>query len=324
MRPPGFWFDQRPGMAARLLSPLSWLWQLGGRIKERRSVPYRAHRPVICVGNVNLGGTGKTPVAIELGRALAATGAHPHFISRGYGGALTAQTTRVDLDRHSARDVGDEPLLLARTAPTWVGADRVTSAQAAIADGASHLILDDGFQNNSLIKDQSFLVVDSAVGFGNGCVIPAGPLREPIDDALSRANAVVLLGDGPIPDAIEKRGIPCFRGCLTPDRPDALPVGSRVMAFAGIGRPEKFFATIRAMQLDIVATRPFPDHHDYSDKDIDTLLADAQRIGAIPVTTEKDFVKLSPVIQNRVLAIRVHVTWQDLSPVSLVPSLTNT
>ena len=323
MRPPGFWFDRRPGIAARLLTPLSWLWQAGGRIKARRVEPFRADRPVICIGNVNLGGTGKTPVAIEIGRALAAEGAHPHFISRGYGGTLTDRTTRVDLERHSAQDVGDEPLLLAGTAPTWIGADRVASAKAAVAAGASHLILDDGFQNHSLIKDLSFLAVDSTVGFGNGCVVPAGPLREPVQEALSRADAIILLGDGPVPNAIENREIPCFRGHLTPDRPEALPAGSRVMAFAGIGRPEKFFATLRGMHLDIVATRSFPDHHSYSDDDTSAILAESQRVHAIPVTTEKDFVKLSPVIQNRILAVGIHVTWQDETPVSLVSSVTN-
>ncbi|NMM45402.1 tetraacyldisaccharide 4'-kinase [Rhodospirillaceae bacterium KN72] len=323
MRPPAFWFDRQPGLAARLLTPLSCLWQIGGRINARRSEPFRAERPVICIGNVNLGGTGKTPVAIEVGRALVAAGAYPHFISRGYGGALTARTTRVEPERHSALDVGDEPLLLARTAPTWIGADRVTSAKAAVAAGASHLILDDGFQNNSLIKDRSFLVVDSAIGFGNGCVVPAGPLRERVEDALSRADAVILLGDGPAPGAIESRKIPCFRGRLTPDRPETLPVGSRVMAFAGIGRPEKFFATLRDMHLDIVATRAFPDHHRYSEADTSAILAESQRLQAIAVTTEKDFVKLPPVIQNRILAVGVHVTWHDATPVSLISFATN-
>jgi tetraacyldisaccharide 4'-kinase len=263
--------------------------------------------PTICVGNLTAGGAGKTPVVLSLAALLSARGKRPHILSRGYGGSLKGPL-QVDPAHHSAREVGDEPLLLAAAAPCWIGADRVASARAAIAAGADILLLDDGFQNPALHYDVALVVIDGGYGIGNGRVMPAGPLREPVAPALQRASAVVMIG------ACEKRielgGLPILSAQLAPVEGDALK-GQRVVAFAGIGRPAKFFATLTALGATLAATHDFPDHHPYSESDFVSLAADAEAENAILVTTEKDWVRLSPRWCEKIRALKVALRWDD-------------
>lgn len=293
MREPRFWWRQA-GIAAAVLSPLASVY---GAIAARRLVlrGSKAGVPVICIGNPTVGGAGKTPVALTVARLLRADGATPVFLSRGYGGRQPGPVL-VDRSRHRAFDVGDEPLLLARAAPTVVARDRVRGAQAAVTAGASVIVMDDGFQNPSLIKDFSVLVIDARRGLGNGRVMPAGPLRSPLAAQLDRAQAVVVVGGAPAGDIkalAQARGLPVFGATLVPERQtiDALG-GKRVLAFAGIGDPEKFFATLRGAGVAVAATRGFGDHYRFTRADAQALCAQADRAGLTLVTTEKDLARM--------------------------------
>ena len=305
MREPGFWWGEG-SLASALLAPLAALygavaqWRLGrgGR---------RAAAPVVCVGNLTVGGAGKTPTALALARMLAAAGERPMFLTRGYGGAL-AGPLLVDPARHRAREVGDEPLLLARTAPTIVARDRVKGA--GIAGDASVIVMDDGFHNPSLFKDFSVLVVDGRRGTGNGRVIPAGPLRAPLEAQLGRAHALIVVGElGRAADSAERAraaDIPVLQARLRPDA-DVIAWlrGRQVLAFAGIADPEKFFATLAEAGVVLAATRSFPDHHRYTRAEAVALCDDAQRAGLLLMTTEKDLARLSGEDQVKELAARV-------------------
>ncbi len=295
MRDPAFWW-QPPGTAAALLSPVAKVYGAiaGSRLKK---TGHSVGIPVICIGNPTVGGSGKTPTALAVARLLIAAGRRPYFLTRGYGGEL-AGPVLVDTAVHRAYDVGDEPLLLARVAPTMVAADRVAGAQAIRAAGADVIVMDDGFQNPSLAKDLSILVVDGRRGLGNGKVFPAGPLRAPLEAQLDRAQAVLIIGemsdDGGLTAAARSRSMPVFHGRLQPD-PKALDAIAPhpVFAFAGIGDPEKFFATLRDARIDVRLRDAFPDHHPYRGSEILALMVRAEREGLILVTTEKDFMRLS-------------------------------
>jgi tetraacyldisaccharide 4'-kinase len=296
------------GLGGLALSPLGWLY--GGAVVARRALarPVKADVPVLCVGNLVLGGAGKTPVAIDLGRRLAARGKAVHFLTRGYGGTASGPL-RVDETVHSAAEVGDEALLLARHGPTWMSADRPAGARAAVEAGAEVIVMDDGFQNPSLAKDLSLVVIDGAVGLGNGAVFPAGPLREPASRGLARAQAVVVVGDGWTPPPLS---VPLLRARIRPDAQVAAHLrGKRVLAFAGIGRPEKFYATLSELGCDVVESRSFDDHHPFSADEIDGLLATARTAGAVPVTTEKDFVRLPEGARDKVSVLPIEVAWDD-------------
>jgi tetraacyldisaccharide 4'-kinase len=262
--------------------------------------------PVVCIGNLTVGGAGKTPTALAVARMLAAAGERPVFLSRGYGGALVGPVF-VDPSQHRAREVGDEPLLLARAAPTIVARNRVMGA--GFAAGASVIVMDDGFHNPSLAKDFSVLVVDARRGIGNGQVIPAGPLRAPVDAQLTRAQALVVVGTSSRGSAIAERAstrnIPVFQARLRPDAGfiDRL-AGRRVLAFAGIGDPEKFFATLAEAGIALAGTRSFPDHHRYTSAEAGALCNEAERDGLVLVTTEKDLARLSGEDQLKQLAGR--------------------
>jgi tetraacyldisaccharide 4'-kinase len=293
MREPPFWWRQS-GPAAALLAPIAALY---GAVAARRMAQpgAKAGVPVVCIGNPTVGGAGKTPTALAVAQMLKAGGETPVFLTRGYGGRL-AGPVRVDPSQHSAADVGDEPLLLARAAPTIVAGDRVKGAQAAVAAGASVIVMDDGFQNPSLAKDFPILVVDAKRGIGNGRVIPAGPLRAPLDAQLDRARALVVVGEGdavPVLDDARKRALPVFRARLVPDAAFVASLaGKRVLAFAGIGDPEKFFATLRDAGITVAATRSFDDHHRYTRADAQALCGEAERAGLSLVTTEKDVARM--------------------------------
>lgn len=276
---------------------------------------WRAPVPVICCGNVTVGGAGKTTVALDLGRRLRARGVAAHFLTRGYGGQERGPL-RVDPERHAARRVGDEALLLAHAAPTWVAADRAAGARAAVTGGAQAVLMDDGLQNPGLTKDLSLLVVDGTSGFGNARVLPAGPLREPIAAGAARCRAAVLIGEDSSGAArLLPRTLPVLRARLVP-KPDARTLsGHSVFGFAGIARPEKFRATLRDLGAGIVGFAAFPDHHPYTPLDLERILESAHRHRAIPVTTAKDAARLTPDVRALITVVDIDLEWDDASAV---------
>jgi tetraacyldisaccharide 4'-kinase len=307
-RAPAFW---RGGSALlpRLLSPFAAV--TAAVTAHRVARPgWRAPVPVICCGNVTVGGAGKTTLALDLGRRLLARGHRVHFLSRGYRGSRRG-THRVGAG-DTAADVGDEPLLLAEVAPTWTGADRAASARAAVEAGAEVLVLDDGLQNPTLCKDLSLLVIDGAGGFGNGRVLPAGPLRESVAAAASRSHAAVLIGtDRTGAAAALPPGLPLLRGRLVQGPEVAALAGSRVFAFAGIASPDRFFANLGEAGVVLAGTARFPDHHRFTPGELHRLLAEAARTGAIAVTTPKDAVRLPAELRAKVRVIGVGIVWDD-------------
>lgn len=305
--PPEFW--DRRGPLARLLAPLGWAYGAAGRLRRAATTPWRAPVPVLCVGNLVVGGAGKTPVAMDLAGRLIERGERPHLLSRGYGGTL-AGPIQVDLARHGHREVGDEALLLARVAPTWIARDRAAGAKAAIAAGATVLVLDDGFQNPSLVQDLKVVVVDGLYGFGNGYVLPAGPLREPAASGLARADAVVVMGEGESHVAMPG-GRPVLHAHLVLRGGAVALQGARVVAFAGIGRPQKFFEFLDRLGASVVARHAFADHQPYTAAALEPILAEAQHAGAQVLTTEKDWVRVLAQFQDRITPVPVAVQWDD-------------
>lgn len=313
MKPPRFWISGGP--LARLLQPLGLAVGGVAALRQAFGRPWAPGVPVFCIGNVTVGGTGKTPVALWLGRFLKDLGRNPAYLSRGYGGAAPGPLA-VDPLAHDADAVGDEPLLLAAVAPAWVGADRVATAKLAVAAGADCLILDDGFQNPALAKTCSLVVVDAGVGFGNGLVMPAGPCREFPKAGLARADAAVLIGDDrhKLRPRLE-RHLPVFAARLAPRAAERLK-DRDVVAFAGIGRPEKFFETLTGLGARITRRFAFDDHHPYVEDDIQPILDFAFETGAVPVTTEKDAARLPPDQRQQVDVVAVDVVWDDADAVA--------
>ena len=315
MKAPRFWMAPRRTLLAAALSPIGVLY---GRATARRMARpgVRAGAPVICVGNFVAGGAGKTPAALALGRMLIADRRSVAFLSRGYGGEKRdLLPVVVDPSRHDAGAVGDEPLLLARIAPTFVGADRAWSARLAVHAGADVVVMDDGLQNSTLEKDLVFAVVDGETGFGNGLCVPAGPLRAPLDVQARQVAALIVVGGGErAVEAIRLAvpGKPLFRAGLEPDALAAAPlIGREVVAFCGIARPEKFYATLRRVGAQIVAARGFADHHRFTEREFRQLSDLAARRGALLVTTEKDFVRLTAEQARSVLTLPVTLRFDD-------------
>jgi tetraacyldisaccharide 4'-kinase len=311
-RAPGFW-GRKPGLAADLLLPLGAAWDTVGRLRRAWVRAYRAPVPVVCVGNLVAGGAGKTPVTLALADWFAARGIAVHIVSRGYGGRLCGPI-RVDPARHDAGAVGDEALLLAARAYAWIARDRARGAAAAAAAGARAILLDDGFQNPTIEKTLSLIVVDAGYGFGNGRMMPAGPLRENLVRGLARADAAILLtvkGEEPV---ISPREVGCNRpvlpAVLTPLAGERF-AGARVFAFAGTGRPARFFATLHALGADVVGERAFPDHHAFSATQLAALSAAARRAQARLVTTAKDFVRLPAGARDGIEVLEAEIRWPD-------------
>jgi tetraacyldisaccharide 4'-kinase len=276
--------------------------------------------PILCVGNLVAGGAGKTPTAIAVAKALSGMGRKPAFLSRGYGGGLLGPI-RVDTDLHTAAEVGDEPLLLARAAPTYVAKDRPAGIPIAYGAGADVIVMDDGFQNPTTPKDASIVVIDAAYGVANGLCVPAGPLRAPIEGQMRYADALVVVGEGDAADRViriaARRGLPVFRARLKPRNPD-LFAGLPVLCFAGIARPQKVVDTLIGAEARVDETRFFPDHHAYQPHEASRLIDLAERNGLTPVTTEKDLVRLSSAkdgpladLARRAMAIRVDLVFDE-------------
>lgn len=317
MRSPDFWRrggDSGPGaVIAAGLTPLSWAWRLGAWIKRRQATAYRAGVPVISIGNLTAGGAGKTPTAIALAERLLARGRKPHIVTRGYGGTAKGPHL-VDPARDDAGLVGDEALLLARVAPTWVARRRALGALAATRAGADVILLDDAHQHWSLVKDLSLVVIDQGYGVGNGRVMPAGPLRETVAGGMARADAIIAIGEGETVatgSAVTGGGKPVLRARLVPAVDPDHWRHRRVLAFAGIGRPEKFFATLEALGCDVVAVRAFADHQPYDPDTVMRLIDAATASSALLVTTEKDFVRLPPAGRDIAVALPVRLEFAD-------------
>lgn len=310
MRPPEFWTAEG-GLAPRLLAPLALAYGGLARAHERFTRPWHAAVPVVCVGNLTVGGAGKTPVALSLADRLQAGGLRVAFLSRGYGGRLKGPV-EVDPSRHAAAQVGDEPLLLAAAAPTFVARDRRQAAMAAIIEGADLLIMDDGLQNPTIAKQLRLVVVDGSYGFGNGRVLPAGPLREPIEQGLARADAIVLVGE----DRRHLRprlaaAAPVLNARLVPDDAALHLRGRRVLAFAGIARPEKLFQTLAEIGAEVIESHGFPDHHPYEPDEIMRLVEAAAAADALPVTTAKDLARLPTAARALVTAVGVRLVFAE-------------
>jgi tetraacyldisaccharide 4'-kinase len=312
MKSPAFWQDAGSPLGW-LLAPLGWAYAETTAWRLAHGRPWRAPVPVICVGNLTAGGAGKTPIVRDLARRLEAEGRNVGILSRGYGGTEQGPL-KVDPARHGADRVGDEPLLLSRGAPCWIARDRAAGAKAMTGDGIDIIVMDDGLQNPSLVKDLSIIVADGAAGFGNGRTIPAGPLRETVDAGIRRADTLIVTGD-------DRYGlVQRFAGRIKTLQADVairerLPAGP-LLAFAGIGRPEKFRATLAEAGANIAAFQAFADHHAYSTADLTALAAGARELGAALVTTEKDWVRLDTEWRSRTKAIGIDVVWRDVPAIA--------
>ncbi|AXK83503.1 tetraacyldisaccharide 4'-kinase [Pseudolabrys taiwanensis] len=309
MREPAFWW-RKAGLLSALLAPLGAAYGAVAAARMNRTGA-RAGVPVLCVGNFTLGGAGKTPTAIALAEMLHAAGRRPFFLSRGYGGS-EAGPKLVDVHNDAAAQVGDEPLLLARIGPTVIARDRVAGAAMARAHGADVIVMDDGLQNGTLTKNFTLAVIDGRRGVGNARVFPAGPLRAPLDAQLARVDALLVIGNGSgeqegLAEA-DARQLPVFHGRLTPD---AVAIGNlkarKVLAFAGIGNPDKFFATADDLGLSIAARRAFPDHHRFTAEEAAALIVDAEQAGLALLTTEKDHARMRGEPALAALAAAAHV-----------------
>jgi len=308
---PEFWAYGHQSLWGHLLSPLAFLYNKITTVRAQKKPRWQAPVPVVCIGNLTMGGAGKTPTAIALAQYLQAMGKKPIFLSRGFGGHMKGPLM---VGAHGTHEVGDEPLLLKEVAPVCVARDRVAGAKLCVKKGADVILMDDGFQNPHLHKDFSFLVIDGGYGHGNEKVFPAGPLRENLESGLQRADGVILIGEDRTNTINRLRDIrpdlPVMQAHIQPvSRPDL--AGRQVLAFAGIGRPEKFFETLRSMDCHLLDCISFPDHHPYLIEDIRPLRERAKATGARLLTTRKDYMRLPKEFARDVDVIKIFLVWRD-------------
>ncbi|MBO1073203.1 tetraacyldisaccharide 4'-kinase [Roseomonas marmotae] len=310
MRAPDFWSGGSGGIAPLLLSPFAALYAAATARRVARP-GWQAPVPVICCGNATAGGAGKTTVSLDIGQRLSNRGVSTHFLTRGYGGTLKGPVL-VDLDKHNSKAVGDEALLLASSRPTWVAGNREAGGRAAVAGGAQAIVMDDGLQNPGLVKDLSLLVVDGNFGFGNGRIIPAGPLREPVAAAAARCQAAVLIGEDESGVAEQlPPHLPVLRARLVPGPEAELLAGQPVFAFCGIANPRKFFNSLQEVGAVVAGRMPYADHYPFDAGDLRELLAEAERLRAVPITTAKDFVRIPPAFRSRVKVLTIRLKWDE-------------
>lgn len=306
MKTPGFWYKE--SALSRLLQPVSLLYDIISTLKRAQAKPAGFPIPVICVGNLTAGGSGKTPVALYIGKLLKNKNAGAFFVSRGYGGKLKGPVL-VNPKKHTSSEVGDEPLLLAEVLPTVIAKDRVAGIRLAISKGAKAVVLDDGFQNPSVIKTLSLLVIDGERVFGNGMLIPAGPLRERPEAGFKRAHAIIVLNRSTrVPPLPADR--PVFNARTVAQNTEALK-GRKVIAFCGIAHPDKLFGTVAGAGANIVETIAFPDHHPYSPIDVKKLLFKSYIEEAVLITTSKDVVRLPQKLRDCVAVVDIAVEFEN-------------
>lgn len=327
MRPPKFW-DTDPNkvsILSFLLMPLAKIYEYIGLIRWKNGDHIKSNIPVICVGNVNLGGTGKTPTVIYLAIKLIEMKKSVHIVTRGYRGCLKGPI-KVDLEVHDANQVGDEPILLAAFAPTWVAKNRLEGLRSARKAGAEVIILDDGMQNPSVYKDITIMVVDAYTGFGNGRIFPSGPLRESLESGLKKSNFILAIGSDGIINPLRRKWSMLNQKEILTGQLQVLKTGMewerlRVLAFAGIGRPEKFFDSLRSTGADVLKTHSFSDHQMFSELILKRLESEANTMNAQLVTTEKDAARLPQGWRQKVLTLPVRLEISNSS--TLVSKLNN-
>lgn len=305
MRTPKHWTDINP--ISNLLWPLGKIYAWLTNLRLKHGTCNQTSIPVICIGNLTAGGTGKTPTAISIAKILQKDGMNPYFISRGYGGKL--QDVMVNPNHHNAKDVGDEPLLLSKVAPVCINSNRYLAAEKARNNEADIIIMDDGYQNPSLHKDISFIVIDGGFGLGNFRPIPSGPLRENFSTGLKRADAVIIIGEDQHNIQAKLGNLPIFHGDITPLVPSTVP--NKVIAFAGIGRPEKFYQSLQKIGFTLEATIDFPDHHFYTESELRALILQGEQSSARLFTTSKDMVKIPKHLQNNFEVLEINIQWHD-------------
>ena len=310
LKAPKFWYQKKDTLLSSSLYPLSLIFRLGTKLRNISSREKTANLPIICIGNIVIGGAGKTPVALKIGHMLKQAGYNPHFVSKGYGG-LEKNNTLVK-DWHSPKSVGDEPLLLSEIAPTWIGLDRNKSFELAKENGADSIVMDDGFQNPTLQKNFSIIVINGEQGFGNKRVIPAGPLRESINRGLSRTNLIITIGD--ISDNLKDkipRHIPIIGAHFKIKEDDLTLKSQRITAFAGIAYPDKFFNSLKSVKVNIVDEISYSDHHIYTENDLLYLAEIANKNKSILVTTKKDMVRIPKSFRSLVRTIDGFIQLDD-------------
>ena len=310
LKAPKFWYQKKDTYLSNTLYPLSLLFRFGTKIRNTFSRKYVTKLPVICIGNIVVGGAGKTPVALKLGTLLKEKGYNPHFVSKGYGGIENNNT--LVKSWHSPQSVGDESLLLSEIAPTWIGRDRNNSFKLAKQHGADCIILDDGFQNPTLQKDFSIIVINGEQGFGNKRVIPSGPLRESISRGISRANLIIVIGEIAL-DVKKKipKTLPLIHADFKISKENKIYKNQKITAFAGIAYPEKFYNSLIEQGAILERKISYPDHHIFDENDMLNLAETANLTKSILVTTKKDFVRIPKSYRSLVTTLNGEIEFED-------------
>lgn len=304
MKTPTYWKNKN--IISYMLFPIGWLYGFITSLRTKIKKTHKAKIPVICVGNLTAGGTGKTPIAISIAEILKQTYNNVSFISRGYGGSL--KNVMVNNKIHTPNQVGDEPLLLSEVAPVFINPNRAEAAELAIKHNADCLIMDDGFQNPTLHKDISFLVFNGSFGIGNGFAIPAGPLRESFSNGIKRAHAIIIIGEDKT-NIADKTDLPIFYADIIEEKP--IIKNKNAYAFAGIGYPEKLYQSLKNCGINVVHTKDFPDHHFYTNEELQEIINTAHKENLEIFTTSKDFVKIPHQLQHKFNILNIKIKWRD-------------